>query len=139
MIPTTAVNRDPAVDHLLACNDNVPVYLDMVMLEADSTFAFQGSRWLADIAPHLIGDELGARIARAKEAAQVRSMAEARLPKHLLYTKGWPTAVPTRAEAQLLAEVRRTVSDAVGIKVAYLHPDNIIDRYDELLRLKVAA
>lgn len=122
-----------------ACEDNVPVYLDMVGLEAVSTFAFQGSRWLADVAPHLIGDELGASVASAKEAARVRAAAEARLPKHLLYTKGWPTAVPNMAEAELLADVRRIVSEAVGLQVKYLLPDEIICRYEQLLSLKEAA
>lgn len=122
-----------------ACEDNVPVYLDMVELEAVSTFAFQGSRWLADIAPHLMGEELSVRVAHAKEAARVRSTAEARLPKHLLYTKGWPTAVPTMAEAELLADVRRIVSAAVGLQVNYLLPEDIIGRYEELLLLKAAA
>jgi 3'-phosphoadenosine 5'-phosphosulfate sulfotransferase (PAPS reductase)/FAD synthetase len=122
-----------------ACEDNVPVYLDMVEIEAVSTFAFQGSRWLADVAPHLVGEELGARVAHAKEMARVRVAAESRLPKHLLYTKGWPTAVPTMAEAELLADVRRIVSESVGLRVNYLDPADIISRYQQLLSLKAAA
>lgn len=122
-----------------ACEDNIPVYLDMVELEVASTFAFQGTRWLADVAPHLIGPDLMAEVARAKAAAQFRGRAEARLPKHLLYTKGWPSAVPTMAEAELLADTRRVVSNAVGIRASYLDAHAIIDRYRDLLILKEAA
>lgn len=122
-----------------ACEDNVPVYIEMVELEAESTFAFQGSRWLADVAPHLLDDALLGRIERAKECARDRVAAEARLPEHLLFTKGWPTAVPTMAEAELLADVRQEVSIAVGLKSNYVTPQAIVDRYQHLLLSKEAA
>ena len=39
------------------------------------------------------------------------------LPGHLLFTKGWPTVMPTHEEAALIADVRRDVAAAVGLQV----------------------
>jgi hypothetical protein len=36
------------------CIDNQAIYVEMVELEAASTYGFQGHRWLADAAPHLL-------------------------------------------------------------------------------------
>lgn len=118
------------------CADNHEVLIQMVELEAASTFAFQGARWLADTAPNLLPGDLRDKIAYAKSAAIVRREAEARIPKHLLYTKGWPTCMPTRAEAELLAEVRQVVSGALKIKIYITDPDVILERYDLLLAEK---
>ncbi|WP_255503986.1 phosphoadenosine phosphosulfate reductase family protein [Caballeronia sp. EK] len=52
-----------------SCTDNQDVYREMVRLEAESTFAFQGQRWLADVAPHLLSPELATAVASAKAAA----------------------------------------------------------------------
>lgn len=45
------------------------LYREMVDLERRSTFAFQGSRWLSDIAPLLLGAPLCDSLAIAKEKA----------------------------------------------------------------------
>lgn len=67
--------------------------------------------------------------------AKVREAAESRIPDHLLYTKGWPTCLPSRAEAELLCDVRLRVAAAVGLEgVHYLDPDRLIGRYEELMR-----
>lgn len=114
------------------CADNHDVYRAMVEIEARSTFAFQGSRWLADVAPHLLSDDLVQRVERAKRGAAERQAAEAMLPDHLLYTKGWPTSIPTWSEAELIADVRRRVAQAVGIDVGVTTPEAVIERYVEL-------
>jgi 3'-phosphoadenosine 5'-phosphosulfate sulfotransferase (PAPS reductase)/FAD synthetase len=121
-----------------ACEANHALYLEMVELEAESTFAFQGGEWLGDVAPHLLTPELREALARAKEGARRREAAEARIPGHLLYTKGWPTCVPTPAEAELLAEIRRDVAAAVGLTVGFTEPKAIIGRYEELMAAKNA-
>ena len=114
------------------CPDNQAVYREMVDLEITSTFAFQG-KYLGDVAPHLL--ETGARAAldgtRARAARRER--AESRVPKHLLYEKGWPKVMPTYEEAVMLCEVRREVAEAVGIAVGYLQPHDVIARYAELM------
>jgi hypothetical protein len=110
----------------------------MVELEIRSTYAFSQNRWLGDVAPHLLTQDARDRLAAAKAAAMVREAAEARLPKDLLYTSGWPTRMPTREEAELIAEVRQTVSAAVGIQTGVLDAQSVMDRYAELLVAKAA-
>ena len=106
----------------------------MVALEAQSSFGFQGGRWLGDVAPHLLDDEERAALDLAKQAHKIREAAEARIPKHLLFTKGWPTVLPTPDEAVLLGEVRQAVCDALGIPATYTRSDEIIEHYAQLLR-----
>jgi 3'-phosphoadenosine 5'-phosphosulfate sulfotransferase (PAPS reductase)/FAD synthetase len=110
----------------------------MVDLEISSTFAFQGNRWLGDTLAGILAEEQRTSLPHAKLRAQRRQEAEARIPKHLLYTKGWPTSMPTREEAQLLADVRAAVAEAVGIAGTFVDPERIISRYRELLDLKDA-
>lgn len=114
------------------CDDNAEIYRTMVDLEIRSTFALQGSRWLGDVAPHLLPVEMRESLDRAKARAKVRQKAEARIPDHLLYSSGVPTSIPTMREAMLLSQVRKTVSNALGIDVGYIEPGSIIDRYAEL-------
>lgn len=120
------------------CADNHDVYRAMVELEAASSFAFQGQRWLADVAPHLLPDSLKAAIVRAKAAAQQRHAIEAELPAHLFFTAGWPTAHPTFAEATLIADVRRRVASTLAFVVAHTDAHSVIDRYDALLAARHA-
>jgi 3'-phosphoadenosine 5'-phosphosulfate sulfotransferase (PAPS reductase)/FAD synthetase len=122
-----------------SCADNHDVYREMVRLEAESTFAFQGQRWLADVAPHLLPSELAADVARAKAAAIERQAIEAEIPAHLLFSSGWPTLRPTADEAELLASVRRRVAQTVGIEVGYTSATDVMRRYDELLSQRQGA
>lgn len=117
-----------------SCEDNQDIYRLMVELEIQSTYAFQGNSWLGDVAPHLLSQETISRLNLAKLAAEARRQVEAKIPKHLLYTKGWPTCVPTYEEAELLAKVRRDVSAAVDIEVGYLDAESIIARYETLIK-----
>jgi 3'-phosphoadenosine 5'-phosphosulfate sulfotransferase (PAPS reductase)/FAD synthetase len=119
-----------------SCSDNHSVYVSMCELEAESTFAFQGNRWLADVAPHLLSAELLAKIAIAKAKAKQRVELEKLLPKHLHYVKGWPTQLPTEAESELIAQVRRDVASVIGLEVKYTTGPEVLARYAELMRLK---
>jgi hypothetical protein len=107
-----------------------------VDLEIRSTFAFQGSRWLGDTLDAVLTADRRAGLAGAKERAKRRVAAEKQIPGHLLYTRDWPTCVPTRAEAVLLGAVRAAVADAVGLAKTFTGPDEIIARYTELLAEK---
>lgn len=118
------------------CEDNRPLYVEMVTLELDSTFSFQDRYWLCDVAPHLLPAELRERIPVAKAKALLREEVEKVIPKHLLYVKGWPVAMPTGAEADMLAGVRRKVSEIVGLKSKYLTGPDVFTRYAELMDLK---
>lgn len=117
---------------------NVASYRRLVNLEIASSFGFQGSRWLADVAPGLLEPHIREAIEPAKAAVRRRVEVQARIPRELLYTAGWPTMVPSPEQAQLLAEVRREVAQAVGICVDYVDADSIIERYEELIAKREA-
>ena len=114
------------------CPDNREIYIEMVELEALSTFSFQEGKWLADIAPDLLSPALRERIAVAKVKAIRREQAEAKLPAYLLFEDGLPTSVPSLAEAVLIAQVRGEVADAVGFHIDHLSPEAVIARYEQL-------
>jgi 3'-phosphoadenosine 5'-phosphosulfate sulfotransferase (PAPS reductase)/FAD synthetase len=118
------------------CADNLEVYRSMVGLEAASSFAFQGTRWLADVAPHLLSTDLRNLAERAKATAKLRQAIEAEIPNHLLYTKGWPTSMPTVEEASVVACVRRRISELFHLHAGYLAADSVLARYGELLEAK---
>lgn len=117
---------------------NAPVYRTMVDLEIASSFAFQGSRWLGDVAPHLLSEAQVAGLARAKEIAARRAEIEAEIPDHLLYEKGWPKTVPTQEEAELLCRVRREVAELLGLEVSCTKPAELVARYVDLMAKKAA-
>ncbi|GHP00853.1 hypothetical protein KSF_109000 [Reticulibacter mediterranei] len=112
------------------------LYREMVMLEIISTFSFQSKRWLGDIAEHLLTDEMRWGLAEAKRKATLREAVEKRIPKHLHYTRHWPTVMPTWEEARLLAEVRCEIAAIMGIEMSYTEPDAIRGRYSELIEEK---
>lgn len=114
------------------------LYREMVDLEIASAFAFQGSRWLGDVAPQLLTTVQREGLLRAKERAKRAKIAQKRIPKHLLYTRGWPTVMPTREEAELLSEVRREVADALGLQIERADAQSILDRYADLMANKEA-
>lgn len=120
------------------CEDNHEPYIRMVELEARSSFAFQGNRWLADVAPHILSESLRSKVEEAKIIAAQRQVIEAEIPKHLLYTSGWPTSLPTPEEAELLARVRRQVSALLGFNSECLDAASVHDRYASLMALKKA-
>ena len=118
------------------CPDNHAIYRELVAIEIISSFSFQETRWLGDIAPHLLSEDMRAGLEEAKQRSVRRSAVEARIPKHMLYAKGWPTSRPTYDEARLLAEVRVEVAQILGLTIRYTDPDAILDRYDELIEQK---
>lgn len=112
------------------------LYRRMVGLESSSTFAFQGSRWLGDVAPHLLDGAQRNALAMAKASAQMRVAAEKRITKPMLYVKGWPLRMLTDDEADILADVRREVSGLLGFQSGFLDRASIHARYAELLAAK---
>lgn len=110
----------------------------IVALEIVSTFAFQGNRWRGDVAPRLLTAEMRGALAHAKHLAERRQQTESEIPKYLLYTKGWPTCVPTVGEANLLAGVRTDIAEIMGWRgqIGYFTAPAIIERYQELIAKK---
>jgi 3'-phosphoadenosine 5'-phosphosulfate sulfotransferase (PAPS reductase)/FAD synthetase len=115
------------------CPDNHELYRQMVQLEIDSSFAFQ-AKWLGDVAPNLLTNEQHSGLDRAKCVQVIRENAERWLPKHLLYTKGWPTCILTLDEARSIAAMRQEVGTAVGIPVKFTSAKQVIERYRELMQ-----
>lgn len=118
------------------CEENHKPYRELVPIEIVSTFSFQPNSWLGDVAPHLLDQPTREALTDAKRRGQLREEAERKLPPHLLYCEGWPVAVPTWEEACLLSEVRKSVASAVQISIQYTTPNEIRDRYAELITLK---
>jgi len=119
-------------------DEHLDVFRELVDLELDSTFSFHSGRWLADIAPERLLDDQLLRLPGRKEAAERRQKAEALVPKYLSLTDGWPTALPTPEEAELLAGVRAEVFAAVGIDPRYVTAETVFGRYRELMDQKSA-
>ena len=89
-----------------------------------------------DVAPQLLDAETRIALAQAQARAQSRVEIEKRIPKHLLYTKGWPTVMPTQDEAELLCSVRREVADLLGIQIQHADPAALLARYADLMAQK---
>lgn len=122
-----AATRDPR---------NHDLYREQCELEIASTYSFQDGQWLSDVAPELLSESQRARLAIAKVRAIDREALESVIPEHLLYTKGWPTCLPTFPEAQLLADIRKRVGKVMGIEVSCTTPETVIARYAELMAAK---
>lgn len=112
------------------------LYRRMVLLEIASSFAFQGGRWLGDIAPHILDDDSRRGLVRAKATAALRTEAESRITPAMLYVRGWPTRMLTDTEAETLASVRREVSTLFGFESHCLDRDSVHERYAQLLAAK---
>jgi 3'-phosphoadenosine 5'-phosphosulfate sulfotransferase (PAPS reductase)/FAD synthetase len=119
-----------------SCPDNHATYREQVSLEIASSFSFWDTRWLGDVAPQLLTEEMRDGLQAAKRKAVRRVAAEARIPKHLLFTKGWPTSIPSFDEARLLCDVRQEVGGILGIPVLYTDPCALIARYAELMEVE---
>ena len=112
------------------------LYRRMVDLECRSTFAFQGGRWLGDIAPQLLTAHLRNKLAFAKDMARQRMELEKRITKPMLYVKGWPTRLLSAAEADILADVRTKMSGLLKLKAGYLDRASILQRYADLMAVR---
>lgn len=122
-----AATRDPR---------NHELYRAQCELEISSTFAFQANKWLSDIAHELLTESQRTRLPLAKIKAAKREAIESAIPKHLLYVKGWPVAIPTVEEAMFIAETRLRIADVMEIDVQCTTANAVSHRYAELIRLK---
>ena len=118
-----------------AAPPNGEVYRELVSIEALSTFPFQPTRWLADVAPHLLCSALQADIAQAKADQVERRRIEAAMPAGLRYVAGWPPRMPTRAEAANIAAARRPILERHGLEDRYPSIATILDRFAELMTI----
>jgi hypothetical protein len=121
------------------CPDNEEVYRELVDLERRSTFSFQSKRWLGDVAPHLLETATQEALTEAKLRAQLRIEAEAHIPKHLLFTAGWPQVLPSWEEAALIGKVREVVCGSIGVAPTYTHAEEVMARYQALFAQRRGA
>lgn len=115
------------------CLDNAPTYVRMVRLELASGFSFQSGKWLADVSPALLPDDLRQQVEPAKKMAAARAAIEARIPKELEFEKSCPKFVPDLDQCELIAGVRREVGVLQGLKVRYTTAAQVQARYRELM------
>lgn len=120
------------------CPDNHATYRELVNLEVNSTFSFQSNKWLGDVRPDLLNSEVTDRLAVAKRTFARRKELESGIPKHLRYSGGWPTCIPSLKEAELLAEIRLEVAEGIGLKIKCTEGPSIIERYETLWEMKLA-
>ncbi|MGK2912397.1 MAG: phosphoadenosine phosphosulfate reductase family protein [Sphingobium sp.] len=118
-----------------AAPPNGEIYRELVGIEARSTFPFQPTRWLADVAPHLLGRALHSDIVRAKADQAERRRIEAAMPAGLRYVAGWPPRLPTRPEAEDIAAARRPILARHRLEDRYSSVTTILDRFSELMAI----
>lgn len=127
----------------LSCPENIAVCLELIALEIASTFSFQPSRWLADVADQegLLDQRTRMAVKESKERAAEREAAEETIPEELLFCEHWPRRPATRPEARLLAGVRRRVARIVNLGlpegaepfvIDYDTDETVEDRFQEL-------
>jgi 3'-phosphoadenosine 5'-phosphosulfate sulfotransferase (PAPS reductase)/FAD synthetase len=116
-----------------AAPSNAEVYRELVGIEARSTFPFQPTRWLADVAPRLLSAGLRSDVARAKADQLERRRLEASMPPGLRYVKGWPPRLPTPAEAEDIAAARRPILARHSLPDRFPTAVSIMERFAELL------
>lgn len=114
------------------------LYRELVDLEISSTFSFQGG-WLGDVAPQRLTAAQQQGLAEAKRRAAERERIEAQIPPHLLYTAGWPTVMPSLAEAARLAQIRRDVAKVLNLPIRYTDALSVHERYAELIVARPAT
>lgn len=115
---------------------NRGLLLDLVDLEARSTYSFQQGRWLGDLAPHLLPPDLVRAIGEAKAKSDERSKLEAALPAGLRYVKGWPVRLPTMDEAIQVVAAREVILRHHDLPIKYPTARSVIDRFAELMSLQ---
>lgn len=115
------------------CEGNHEIYREMCELEITSAFSFQSNKWLSDVASALLNANMLERLPQAKEIQRNRALLESRIPKHLLYSKNFPEAIPNCDEAYLLSEIRIAVGKLQGFEMRVIKPVEIIARYQELM------
>lgn len=115
------------------------LYRQMVALESRSSFAFQGSRWLGDVAPQLLTAERRYDLAAGKARAAARVAAEKAITRPMLYVRGWPTRMLTDDEADILAAVRAEVAALFGFARTFVDRAAVHGRYADLLQQRAGA
>lgn len=115
---------------------NRDLYRHLVGMEASSGFSFQQGRWLADVAPHILGEALSAAITSAKSYAAERRRIEAGIPKDFIKApKGerWPWRLPNSEEAEAIAAARRLNAEWTGHDFAFQTANDVRSEFSRII------
>jgi len=108
-------------------------YRTLVRLENDSAFSFQSSRWLGEVAPELLPDNLLTGHKFAVVRAGRRRALEDELPD-FNFQRGVPDRMLTFDEAKQIAKIRQEVFRLYpGLQPAYTHADDILKSVESRL------
>lgn len=105
---------------------------EIVELEITSTFSFQPTRWLSDLAPATSYPDLTSALATAKSLGTERKTLESQLPSDLRFTRGWPPRVPDMDEAKTIAMAREVILAHHNLPNLYPTPAAVTDRFARL-------
>jgi len=122
-------------DHIaaLSCVENEQAYNRLTALELKSTFSFKSKEWLLDLNPSFVSLWEVIASDEAKRRSARRLELDALVPGSMRLTKGVPSAIPSMADAGILAGIRREMSDLLAVEVKYTTAKDIRDRYAEML------
>ena len=115
-------------------DDNIATLAELTMLEATSTFSFQPSRWLGDVAPDLLTGDIRQALLIGKVRALERRSLEMALPRDLRFTRGYPPRIPTLGEAARIATTRAAILAHHDLPNHFPTASAVIDRFAELHR-----
>jgi 3'-phosphoadenosine 5'-phosphosulfate sulfotransferase (PAPS reductase)/FAD synthetase len=126
------------LQHASAAEETHGLYRRMVQLEIDSSFSFQGTRWLGDVRTELLSPQAAQALVAAKAMAASRIALEAAITPAMRFVKKWPTRMLTNPEADCLAGVRRGVAEMFGLNARHTTRSEIHDHYAALIAAKAA-
>jgi len=111
-----------------AAEQNQDLYRLQVGMEASYGFSFQPTRWLGDIAPHLLDPALATALASARTLATERRTIEAAIPPEMRFRNNELPVVPDYGMATVMAGIRTEVARLHGIELVVNDAAGIIDR-----------
>lgn len=123
----------------LASRQNEQSLREILSLEISSTFSFQPTRWLADLAKSRLSSTEIKHLEQSKERAAERRAMEAQLPSDLRFTRGWPPRVPDNSEAVQICDARARILEHHDLPNLFPTPAMVIDRFAALHRSRRVA
>lgn len=122
-----------------AAEQNQELYRTQVGMEASYGFSFQPTRWLGDIAPHLLDAELLSALEEARQRAIRRRAIEADIPSAMRFKNSELPVIPDLDMAKVMSEIRREVAALHGIELRIRDAGSIIDKTVETRKRMLEA
>jgi len=122
-----------------AAEQNQDLYRLQVGMEASYGFSFQPTRWLGDIAPHLLDADLSAALVSAKALAAERRSIEAAIPAEMRFRNNELPVIPDQEMAAVMSGIRTEVARLHGIELVVRDAGAIIDRTVQIRQRMIEA